>query len=59
MINFSPNAHADPHISFLTGKQWAVTAASVTITAALEAYTWQIDNLILGIFQFAILLAFL
>ena len=49
----------DPHISFLSGRQWAVTAGSITITAALEAYTSQIDNLILGIFQFAILIAFL
>ena len=53
------NIHADPHISFLTGKQWAVAAGGITITAALEAYTWQIDNLILGIFQLALLLAFL
>jgi len=49
----------DPHLSFFSAGQWGIIAASLIVTAVLEAYTWQIDNLILGLFQFAFFLSFL
>lgn len=51
--------HTDPHLSFFSAGQWGIIAASLIVTAVLEAYTWQIDNLILGLFQFAFFLSFL
>lgn len=64
---FPPSLHThshthttlDPHLSFFGISQWGIIAASLTVTALLEAYTWQIDNLIVGLFQFAFFLSFL
>lgn len=51
----------DPQISFLhvSGIEWLVVTGTIVITAVMEAYTWQIDNLIVGLLQFALFIAFL
>ena len=55
VINICPT---DGHISMPTLREWGVIGGSLVATALLEAYTWQIDNLILGLFQLTFLLAF-
>lgn len=42
-----------------TIREWGVVSGSVVATAFMEAYTGQIDNLILTIFQLAFFLTFL
>ena len=37
---------------------WPVIVGVVSVTSLLEAYTEQNDNLILGLFQFAMLVTF-
>ena len=48
----------DPHIAMPTLREWGVIGGSVVATALLEAYTWQIDNLILGLFHLSFMLTF-
>ncbi|XP_065913777.1 dolichol kinase-like isoform X2 [Dysidea avara] len=47
----------DPQIRMLA-HHWPVIVGVVSVTALLEAYTEQNDNLILGLFQFALLVTF-
>lgn len=42
-----------------SAREWAVIGASLVATALLEAYTWQIDNLVLALFQLSFFLAFI
>ena len=51
----------DPELDFfmITQRQWGVIASCIGAASFLEAYTQQIDNLIIGVFLFAILLGFL
>ena len=51
--------HTDPHLPWLSARDWGIVTGSILVTTALEAYTWQIDNLILAAFQYAILVTFL
>ena len=49
----------DADLPPLSQYHWCVLGASIFLGAAMEAYTHQIDNLILGVFQFALCIAFL
>ena len=49
----------DPYISMPTLREWGVVSTSVVATAIMEAYTGQIDNLIIPLFQLAFFLSFL
>jgi len=49
----------DPHLGWLSARQWVVLGACVLITTAMEAYTWQIDNLTLPLLQYALVISFL
>ena len=49
----------DPQISFFSSWQWGVITVSLVLTGVLEAYTLQIDNLILSLFHFSLLTVFL
>lgn len=49
----------DADLPPLSQYHWCVLGASIFLGAAMEAYTHQIDNLILGLFQFALCIAFL
>jgi dolichol kinase len=49
----------DNSLPLLSKKVWGVLMGSVISGAIMEAYTHQIDNLILGPFQFAICIALL
>ena len=49
----------DPYISMPTLREWGVVSASVVATAIMEAYTGQVDNLIIPLFQLAFFLSFL
>ena len=49
----------DPDIPVLTPYQWLILALTVASGAALEAYTKQVDNLILGAYQFTLAITFL
>lgn len=52
-------SYADPHIFMPSAREWGVIGGSVVATALLEAYTWQIDNLVLAAFQLLFFLAFI
>ena len=49
----------DSGIPQLSHYSWLILGCSIILGAAMEAYTHQIDNLILGAFQFTICIAFL
>lgn len=42
-----------------TPREWGVVTGSVVATAIMEAYTGQIDNIIISLFQLAFFLTFL
>ena len=48
--------HLDPQIVFMV-HHWPLLVVVCSVTALLEAYTVQNDNLILSLFQFALLIA--
>lgn len=54
-----PFAHTDSHLPSLSARHWCIITGGIAVTTVLEAYTWQIDNLILAVFQYAILVTFL
>ena len=49
----------DPHVSMPTMREWGVVSGTVVATAIMEAYTAQIDNLVIPLFQLAFFLTFL
>eukprot|EP00731_Ephydatia_muelleri_P025952 Em0018g52a len=59
MITIAMVIFIDPGLNSFSYVQWIVVGVSVTMTTLLEAYTQQIDNLILGPFLFTLLIAFL
>ena len=49
----------DSHVSMPTLREWGLVTGSVVATAIMEAYTAQIDNIIIPLFQLAFFLTFL
>lgn len=49
----------DQDIPSLSQREWFIMGAAIIGGGAMEAYTHQVDNLVLGIFVFSILIAFL
>lgn len=50
---------ADPDVPVLTQGQWLITSGGILLSAMLEAYTWQIDNLIVSLSLCSVYMAFL
>ncbi len=50
---------ADPDLPVLTQGQWLITSGGILLSAMLEAYTWQIDNLIVSLSLCSVYMAFL
>lgn len=59
MFVCEPLSPTDQHVPMPSLREWGVVGGSLVATALLEAYTWQIDNLVLALFQLAFFLAFL
>ena len=47
----------DPDVPPLSTLHWVIVTAAIAATIALEAFTRQIDNLVLGAYLFALLIA--
>ena len=50
---------SDQDLPSLTQKDWVIVGVAIVSGGAMEAYTHQVDNLVLGAFVFSILIAFL
>ena len=58
-ISLSLSLSTDRSIPPLSHYSWLVLGSSILVGSAMEAYTHQIDNLLLGVVQFIVCIAFL
>ena len=49
----------DQNLPSLSQNDWIVVGVAIIGGGIMEAYTHQVDNLVLGVFVFSILIAFL
>ena len=50
---------SDQDLPSLSQNNWVAMGVAIVSAAVMEAYTHQVDNLVLGVFLFSILIAFL
>ena len=58
-INLIVFLDSDLSLGDMTQYQYGIMCGGIVLTTALEAYTHQVDNLLLGVFLFALFIAFL